>query len=127
VARRGARDDLRDALRDIGLQAVGGAERHRGGDVEHEPGREDPLRNLQTDVRDAGARAGGRVELADVVAELVRAQLRELGAAADAGCEAIAGQHARAAPRERQRERVDERSRRRPGTLAGGRNAQGSV
>ena len=71
-----------------------------------------------------GARAGGGIELADVVAELVGAQLRELGAAADAGREAVAGQHAGAAPRERQRERVDERSRDRPRPLARGRHVQ---
>ena len=124
VARGGAADDVRDALGDVGLQPVGGAERHRRGEVDDEPGREDPLGHLQAHVRDTGARARRGVELAHVVAELVGAQLRELGAAAHAGRRAIAGEHARPAARERQRHRVDERRRDRSGTLARGRDPQ---
>ena len=127
MARRRAGDDLRDAFGDVGLQPVGGAERHRRRDVEHEPGREDPLGDLQAHVRDPGARAGRRVELAHVVADLVGPQLRELRAAADAGREPVAGKHPGAALRERQRERLDERSRDRPRPLARGRDVQRAV
>ena len=85
AADREPRDDLGDALGHVALEPVGGAERHRGGDVEHEPGRDRALGDLEADVRRAGARAGRRVEPADVVARLVGPQLRDLGAGAEAG------------------------------------------
>ena len=75
---------------------VRGAERHRRRDVEHEPGRQRPLGHVQAHVRLAHARGGGRVDLAHVVADLVGAQLRELGAGAEAGGAPVARQRARA-------------------------------
>ena len=59
--------------------------------------RQRALGDVQAHVRLAGARGRGGVEVAHVVAGLVGAQLRELGAAADAGGAAVAGQ-ARARP-----------------------------
>ena len=70
-----------DALGDVGLQPVGGAEA-----PSRRTGRATSqvvsvaLGHLQAHVGDAGAGAGGGVELAHVVAELVGPQLRELGA-----------------------------------------------
>ena len=49
--RRGVADRERDALGDVGLPPVGGAERHRGGAVEDEPGDEHALGELDADVR----------------------------------------------------------------------------
>ena len=74
------------------------AERHRGRDVEHDPGRERALGDVQADVRAAGAGARGRVDVAHVVAELVGPQLRELGAEADPGGAAVARKRARDQP-----------------------------
>ena len=86
----------RDALGDVGLQPLGGAERHRRRDVEHDPRRQRPLGHVQADVRlAAGARGRRRIDVADVVADLVRAQLGELDAEADAGGATVAGQRAR--------------------------------
>ena len=102
----------RHALGDVGLQPPRGAERHRRRDVEHDPGRQRALGHVQADVRLAGA--GGRrgIDVAHVVADLVRAQLRELGADADAGGAPVAGQHARDQPVDRDVERLDQRLRR---------------
>jgi hypothetical protein len=61
-------------------QAVRGPERHRGADVHEQPGRERALGDVVADVRVPGAGAGGGVEVADVVAELVGPDLRELRA-----------------------------------------------
>ena len=73
---------VRRALGHVALEALGRAERHRGRDVEHDPRGHQPLGHVQPHVRHARPRAGRGVELADVVARLVRAQLRELGARA---------------------------------------------
>ena len=78
-----------------------GAERHRRRDVEHDPGRQRPLGHVQPHVRLPGPRGRGGVEVAHVVAGLVGAQLRQLGADADAGGAAVAGQAARDQPHER--------------------------
>ena len=99
---REPRDDLRHSLGDVALEPVGGAERHRGRDVEHQPGGDRALGDLQADVRHAGARAGRGVEAADVVARLVGPQLRDLGAGAEAGREVVAGQHPGRAPAQRE-------------------------
>ena len=69
----------RDALGDVGLAALGGAERHRRRRVEHEPGDEHALGELDAHVRLARARGHVPVDVADVVlARHVRANLREL-------------------------------------------------
>ena len=49
--RRGVADRDRDALGDVGLAPVAGAERHRRRRVEHEPGDEHALGELDADVR----------------------------------------------------------------------------
>ncbi len=71
-----------------------------------------------------GAGTRGGVELADVVADLVRAQLRELRARADAGGATVARQGTRHQPRDREVERLDERLGDRPRTLPRGRRLQ---
>ena len=58
--------------------------------------------------------ARGRVELTDVIAGLVHAQLRELGARADPRRPVLAGQHAGGAPHQRQVQRLHDPRRRRP-------------
>ena len=93
-----ASEHERHALGDVGLQPPGGAERHRRRDVEHDPGRQRALGHVQADVRLAGAGGRGRVDVADVVADLVRAQLCELHADADARRAPVAGQHPRHEP-----------------------------
>ena len=85
-----AAEHQRRPLGHVGLEPPRGAERHRGRDVEHDPRRQRPLGHVQAHVGRAGARAGGGVDVAHVVADLVRAQLGELGAQADAGGAAVA-------------------------------------
>ena len=75
-------------------------------------------------MRLAGARGGGGVEVADVVAGLVGPQLRELGAAADAGRAAVAGQAVRDEPHERHVDRVEQGPRDRSRSLAALRRLQ---
>ena len=111
-----------DALGDVGLQPQAGAERHRGADVEHDPRGQRALGHVLADVRDAGARAGRGVEPAQVVAGLVRPQLRELGARAEPRRPALAGQRPAGAardPRSSRADRVVGRAARGPGGRAG--------
>ena len=82
AARRDVADGQRDALGDVGLAAVGGAERHRGRDVEHEPGRQRALADVHAHVRLAQPRRRVPVDVADVVAREVRPDHRQLGAGA---------------------------------------------
>ena len=104
---REPRDDLRDPFGHVALEPVGGAERHRGGDVEDQPGGDRALGDLEADVRRAGARAGRGIEAAHVVARLVGPQLRDLGAGAEAGGEVVAGQDPGRAPAQREVEPRD--------------------
>ena len=76
-----------------------------GEHVEQQPGRQRPLGHLHAHVRLARARGHGPVDLAHVVAELVRAHLRELGAVPERrrrgarrtrGCRCGAGRSGRA-------------------------------
>ena len=71
-----------DALGDIRLAAVGGPERHRRRHVEEQPRGERPLRDVDPDVGHGRPRRDVPVDVADVVARLVRPDLGELGAAA---------------------------------------------
>ena len=66
--RRHVADRASDALGDVGLAAVGGAERHGGRDVEDEPGRQRPLGDVDAHVRLARPRGRVPVDQADVVA-----------------------------------------------------------
>ena len=63
---------------------------------------------MRAHVRLASAGGRGRVDLANVVAHLVRAQLRDLRAGPHAGAEAIAWQHAAHAARHQQVEALDQ-------------------
>ena len=80
AARRRVADRDRDAFRDVGLPAVGRAERHRRRRVEHEPRHEHALGELDAHVRLAGARRHVPLDPPHVVARLVRAHLPELAA-----------------------------------------------
>ena len=100
-----------DALGDVPLAPVGGAERHRRGRVEHEPRLERPLGDVQADVRLAGAGGHVPVDAAHVVAELVRPHLRELGAVAERPRAVVAGEQAVDAPAHRQVEVAQQRAR----------------
>ena len=127
AARRKPPEHDDHALGDVGLQAVGRAEGHRRRDVEDQPRRQRPLGDVQAHVRDARPRAGRRVELANVVAGLVWAQLEELGPRTDPRRAPLAGQDARCPPRHRQVERVDQPRGQRTGALAaGGRGERGA-
>ena len=99
----------RRPLGDVGLQPARGSERHRRRHVEHDPGRQRPLGNVQADVRTAGAGARGGVDVADVVAGLVRAQLGELGAEPDPGGAPVARQRPGDQPGDAQIQRLDQR------------------
>ena len=114
----------RDALGHVGLQPLGRPERHRGGDVEREPCGQRALRDLEAHVGHGRPRARRGVDLADVVADLVRAQLRQLGPDPGAGGGTVAGQQPARAPREPQLHGVEQRGRHRPGPwrAAGGRS-----
>ena len=68
----------------------------------------------------AGACGRRGVEMAHVVAGLVRAQLRELGPAADTDRSPLAGHPARDQPHHQQVDRVDEPVDDRPGALTPG-------
>jgi hypothetical protein len=128
VAKPQAPQRERHALGDVGLEALGGAERHRRGDVERQPRRQRALRHLQPDVRLAGARRRGRVDAPDVVADDVGPQLGELGAGADAGRPPVARQRAGDAVRDREAEGLQQRRGHRPGTLPrGGRREDGAI
>ena len=117
----------RHALGDVGLQPLRRAEGHRRRDVEHDPRRQRALGHVQAHVRLARARGRRRVDLAHVVADLVRAQLRELGAGAHARGAAIARQGAGRVARDDEVERVDQRRRHAAGALTGGRRSEDRV
>ena len=73
-------DHERRALGDVRLATVRRAEVHRRGVVEQEPGRQLALRNVLADVRRHRSGGGVPVDLADVVARLVRPDAVELHA-----------------------------------------------
>ena len=86
----------RDAFGDVRLAPVGGAELHRRRDVEHEPGDEHALGEVDAHVRLARARGHVPVDAAHVVARDVRPDLRELRARRRGRA---SGSRPRAAPR----------------------------
>ena len=122
-----AAEDQRHALGDVGLQPLRRAEGHRGRDVEDDPGGQRALGHVQAHVRLAGARGRRGVDLAHVVADLVRAQLGELGARPHAGGAAVARQRAGRVARDDEVERVDQRRRHAAGALPGGRRSEDRV
>ena len=109
----------RDAFGHIGLQAQRRAKRHRRRDVEHDPRRERALGHVHAHVRLAGARGGSGIDVAHVIANLVGAQLGELGPGADPGRPPVARQHPRDQAAERYVERLDQRLRQRTRALPG--------
>ena len=118
-----AADDERGALGHVGLAPVGRPEVHRRGVVEQEPGRQLAVRHVLADVR--GERPGGGVpvDLADVVARLVRPDAVELEAVAAADAAVVAGHPATDATVQRQLELADQPvgdgARPRPGRRSG--------
>ena len=84
-------DDQGHALGDVGLAPVGGAEVHRGGVVDQQPGGQRPLGHGHAHVGLAHARGHVPVDLAHVVARHVRPDGGELDAAADARRAVLAG------------------------------------
>ena len=99
-------DRERNPFGDVGLTALGGAEVHRRGGVEDEPGDEHALGELDAHVRRAGARGDVPVDPADVVAGLVRPHLLQLGADAGERGAVVAGQQAVDATADRELERL---------------------
>jgi hypothetical protein len=79
-AARDVADRNRHAFRDIRLAAVRGTELHGRRGVEHEPGHEHALGELDPDMRFACARGDVPLDLADVVTRNVGPDLRELRA-----------------------------------------------
>ena len=124
--RRRVADRDRNALGDVRLPPVGRSERHRRRRIEHEPGDEHALGQLDAHVRLAGA--GGHVPFdpADVVARLVRTDLPELAADSRERRAIVAGQQAVDAPADRQLERAQRRRRERagPGLLGGAKRGE---
>lgn len=114
-----AGEQERDALGDVGLEPLGGAEGHRGRQVECDPGGERSLGNVQAHVRLSGTGSGGGVEVADVVADHVRAQLRELEARPDPGGAAVTRKRARDQSSDHHVDRLDHLLRHRARALTG--------
>ena len=117
AAHREAADHERDTFRDIRLQALRGAKRHARRDVHEHPRRERALGDVVAHVRMAGARGGGGVELADVVADLVGPDLREFGPHAQARRAPLTRKGAGRAVGEDEVERLDQRRLHRPRAL----------
>ena len=82
----------RNAEGDIRLTTVGRPEAHRAGSVEHDPGHEDPLRELHPNVGLLRPRRHVPVDLPDVVSRHVRADLCELASPAEQARPVIAGE-----------------------------------
>ena len=108
AARREATDDERGPFGHVGLAPVGRPEVHRRGVVEQEPGGQLPVRHVLADLRDERPGGGVPVDLADVVAGLVRAEPVELEAGAVTDAEVIAAHPAADAAVEGELELPDE-------------------
>ena len=121
AARRHVADRERDALGDVGLAAVGGAEGHRGGDVEQQPRGHRALADVHAHVRLAHARGHVPVDVAHVVAGPVGADHRQLGAAADLRGQVLARHQALHPPQHGEVERAQDGRRDRAGPGAIGR------
>ncbi len=118
-------DGQRHALGDVELAPVGGAERHRSRRVEHHPRRQCPLADVDANVRLAHAGGDVPVDVADVVARVVGADHRQLGAGADLRRQVLAGHEALHASQDREVERAQDRGRDRAGAGALGRALDG--
>jgi hypothetical protein len=125
AADRQPADDRDDPLGDIRLEPVGGPEGHGGRDVQRHPCGQQALGHVEAYVGDPRARGRGRVELSDVVAGLVGAQLRQLGPHAHTGRGPLAGEPRPGPPRHDEVERVHQPRRHRPGALPPGGQAHG--
>ena len=99
----------RDAFRDVRLPALGGAERHRGRDVEREPRHEHALGEVDAHVRLAGPRGHVPLDPAHVVPGDVRPHLGELAAGAEDRRAVVAGEQSLDPAPDRQIERAEQR------------------
>ena len=117
--RRHVADGQRDALGDVGLAPQRGAELHRGRDVEHQPRRHRALADVHADVRLAHPRGHVPVDVAHVVARLVGADQRQLGAGADLRRRVLAGDERLDPPHHGEVERAQDRVGDRPRTRLG--------
>ena len=106
--RRDVADGERDALGDVDLAPVGGAEGHRGRDVEHQPRRQRALADVHAHVRLLQPRGRVPVDVAHVVAGVVRPDHRQLGAGADLRRQVLAGDEALDPLHHRQVERAQD-------------------
>ena len=113
--RRRVADGDGDALRDIRLASLAGAERHRRRRVEDEPRDEDALGELDANVRLAGACGHVPLDPAHVVSGLVRPNLPELAADSGERRAVVAREQAVDPAADRQLERAQRRRRQRPG------------
>ena len=113
-------DRDRDPLRDVGLATLARAEGHRRRCVEHEPGHEHALGELDPNVRTSGPRGHVPLDPPHVVAGLVRTKLPELGADAGECRPVVAREQAVDAPPDRQLERTQRRGRERSRPRLGG-------
>ena len=100
------------------LRLVGGAERHRRGRVEHEPGGQRPLAHVHAHVRLLHARGHVPVNVAHVVARVVRADHRQLGSGAHLRRQVLARHEALDAAQDGEVERAQHGGRHRAGTRA---------
>src|SRR4051794_4160770 len=108
-------DGKRHALGHVGLAPVGGAEGHRGRDVEHEPRGHRALAHVHAHVGLLQPRRGVPVDLAHVVAGEVGPDHGELRARADLRREVLARDEALDALHHREVERAQDRGRDGPG------------
>src|SRR5262249_31340837 len=123
--RCGVADRERDAFGDVRLAPLSGTEVHRRRGVEDEPRDEDTFRQLDADMRQAGARSDVPVDAAHVVAGLIRADLMELGAEPGERRAVVAGEQAVDAARDRELEGLEALGCDRAGARPRGRAAAG--
>ena len=116
---RDVTDRDRDAVGDVGLAAIAGAELHRRRRVEQEPGDEHALGEVDAHVRLAHARGDVPLHLPHVVAGDVRPNLGELDAVAVLRRSVVAREHALQPAADLDLERAKRLRRQRPraGTL----------
>ena len=124
-ATRGQMPDRdRDSLGDVRLAPLGRPELHRDRRVEHEPGHEDALGEIDADVRLVRPCGDVPVDPPHVVPRLVRAHHRELRARAEEVRAEVAREQPLHAAGDRDVERAQEPFRHRAGPGAGRRRAR---
>ena len=118
--RREMPDRDRHALGDVRLPAIGGAELHRQRGVEHQPGDEHALGEVDAHMRLVRPRGHVPVDPPHVVAGRVRAHHGELGAGSEQVRAEVAREQPLHPPRDRDVERLQQPFRHRPRARARG-------